>query len=199
MIAEDLAGWFARLTDPPLAPGAPQPEPQQSLLLSVSRPAMACEFEVLLNQKQYADGPERAVSALDLVEHIERLLSVYKPRSDLSNLNRFGAERAVGISPDTATLLELAKFMFAWTKGAFDITAGSLSEVWGFSRRAGRKPSESEVEQALARVGTGYLQIDPQARNCLPSQAGGGGESRWYWQRLCTRLRCQATAAGGHA
>ena len=66
---------------------------------------MACEFEVLLNQHQYSQGTELAVQALDLVQQIENLLSIYKPRSDLSNLNRFGAQRAVGISPDTVVLL----------------------------------------------------------------------------------------------
>jgi hypothetical protein len=51
---------------------------------SVSRPAMACEFEVLLNERQYPSGVERAVEALGLVTQVEELLSVYRPQSQFS-------------------------------------------------------------------------------------------------------------------
>ena len=39
---------------------------------------MACEFEVLLNAGQYADGTELAVAALDLIDRLEDQLTVYR-------------------------------------------------------------------------------------------------------------------------
>lgn len=138
---------------------------KESLLLSVARSAMACEFEVLLNQHQYPAATEVAMSALDLIEDLENLFSIYKPRSELSNLNRFGSQRAVPLSYDTLTLLRLAKAANCWTDRAFDITSGSLSELWGFSRRQGRKPSDDAIAEMLKKVGSKFITLNEEQEN----------------------------------
>ncbi len=177
-----LTHWFERLSPAAVTPAAVTPpesataiaQEQQSLperdapcperlLLSVARAAMACEFEVLFNQFQYPKAADRACEALDLVEQLENRLSVYKPHSDLSILNRFGAQRAVPLSRDTLTLLLLAQDMHRLTNGAFDVTAGSLSEVWGFSRRQGVIPSSDQIAEALQCVGSELLKLDVPA------------------------------------
>lgn len=131
-----------------------------TLLLSVAQSAMACEFEVLMNQHQHPQGAERAMEALEVVSQLERLLSVYKPRSELSVLNRFGGARPISISHDTLTLLELARDLHKLTAGAFDITAARLSEIWGFSRREGSVPTQEAIAAALQQVGGQYVQTN---------------------------------------
>ncbi|MEM7476000.1 MAG: FAD:protein FMN transferase [Planctomycetota bacterium] len=138
-------------------------ETPESLLQTISRPAMACQFEVLLNQHQYLGGTEAAIAALDRIEELESLFSVYKSRSELSLLNRLGTERAIGLSRETLELLQLANAAHQWTSGAFDVTAGALSEVWGFSRREGKKPTEKEVSRSLETVGIQYVELDGEA------------------------------------
>ena len=165
-----------------------------TFLLSIARPAMACEFEMLLNQHQYPQAADRAVEALDLVQQLENLHSVYKPRSELSILNRFGALRGVPISADTLTLLELAKDLHQLTGGAFDITAGSLSEAWGFSRRQGALPSQVQLAEALSKVGSQYLQIDATACTASLARAGvqvnpGGIGKGYALDRAAQRMR----------
>lgn len=159
-----LEDWFERL-----APAAERiadetsdtiVTPRERLLLSISRAAMACEFEVLLNQHQYPQGADRAIEALDLVEQLEARLSVYKPRSDLSLLNRFGGARPIPLSSDTLTMLQLAQDIHSLTGGAFDITAGKLSEVWGFSRRQGVVPTTDQIAEALQQVGSQLVELD---------------------------------------
>ncbi len=134
-----------------------------TLLMNVGRSAMACEFEVLLNQYQYRQGVDLAVEALDLVERLEDLLSIYRPRSELSELNRWGGQRPVNLSLDTLRMLCLAGTVHQATQGAFDVTAGTLSEVWGFSRRQGRKPDQDKIDQALQCVGMRHLDVDVHA------------------------------------
>ena len=53
--------------------------------------------------------------------------------------------------------------VFHWTRGCFDITAGSLSEAWGFAKRQGAMPTQDELKAALANVGSQHLQLDLQA------------------------------------
>ena len=173
---KDILGeWFDSLSCASLARAAAElivatesPEPKSSsikltrdtLLLTVSRQAMACEWEVLLNQHQYSLGAEEAMRALDLIEKLESLHSVFRTHSDLIAINRFAATRPVAASHDTIVMLKLACDMYSLTEGAFDITAGSLSQAWGFSRRQGRMPTESEIGKARQLVGTEFIVLD---------------------------------------
>ncbi len=135
---------------------------QHLLIQSISREAMACEFEVLLNEHEYSHGVDAAVEALDVVDHIDRLLSVFRPQSQLSKINRYAFERPVLVDAMTLELVKLALDAFTLTDGAFDLTAGSLSEVWGFSRRQGAMPSQEQIQQALDCVGSKYICVKEQ-------------------------------------
>ncbi|MCA9131208.1 MAG: FAD:protein FMN transferase [Planctomycetales bacterium] len=154
------------------------------LLLSVAQTAMACQFEVLQNRQQYPQGVESSLEALQLIEKVEQLFSVYKPHSDLSRINRFAHLRPQCVSLDSFTLLQLAQDMHLVTQGAFDITAGSLSEAWGFSRRRGIMPSQSEIEKALQNVGSTKLHLDISTL-CVTTESAGvtvnpGGIGKGY-------------------
>ncbi len=192
--ANTLDDWFQRLAPSPTQ--TRQQTPQQTierLLLSVSRSAMACEFEVLLNQYQYPQATDLAIEALDLIEQLESRLSVYKPRSDLSLLNRFGSQRAIPLSSDVISLLQLAQDIHAWTDGAFDITAGSLSDAWGFSRRQGVMPSAVQISDALQCVGSRLLELDAIASQGRLLRAGvqtnpGGIGKGYALDRAAQRL-----------
>jgi len=129
------------------------------LLQSVSRPAMGCEFEVLLNENQYPTGVESALESLSIVEQMEKLFSVYRPQSQFSKLNQFAAERAVLVDALTLELIQLGIDVHEWTQGAFDITAGSLSEAWGFARRQGNMPTAEQIQQSLLSVGSQHIRL----------------------------------------
>jgi len=174
-----LNDWFELLSCESLARAAEElvsapetPPPKSSsmqslrdtLLLTVSRQAMACEWEVLLNQHQYPLGAEEAMRALDLIEQLETLHSVFRTHSDLIAVNRFAAIRPVAVAHDTLVMLKLARDVHALTEGAFDITAGSLSQTWGFSRRQGRMPTEGEITKARQMVGTEFIVLDESQR-----------------------------------
>lgn len=154
-------------TQPGPAPGAGAkalPRPRTTPWLeSIEQSAMACEFEVLLNHGQYSQGIEQARDALRVVHRLEDELSVYRPLSDFSTINRWGYQRAVAVRYDVCRLLAAAQDVSRATERAFDITAGSLSEAWGFSRRQGRKPSDDELAAALQRVGSDWLSVDQAA------------------------------------
>ena len=127
--------------------------------LHVNRKAMACRFEVTLPQSTEC-GVSIASQALDEVEEIERQLSVFKDESAVSLLNRNAASRAVRVDRPLFDLLSLCKELHAETEGAFDITSGPLTRCWGFLKREGRLPSNSEIENAKAVVGSDKLMLD---------------------------------------
>jgi thiamine biosynthesis lipoprotein len=143
----------------PLPPPGAATGATDSYLVQIARTAMACEFEVLLNLGQYPEGPERAAEALDLVDQLEAQLTVYRESSEVMEINRCAEEAPVTVEAALFALFQRARELSELTAGAFDITAGPLSKVWGFYRRQGQMPSAEEVAQALAKVDYESLEL----------------------------------------
>jgi thiamine biosynthesis lipoprotein len=125
---------------------------------------MACQFDVLLNAGLPPNGPEAAVEALNMAEYLESILSVYKPESEFSQINRAPQNTPVKVSRSTAELVSAALELQEQTDQAFNISAASLSELWGFSRRAGAMPQRGDIGCAVDAVNSHAISIDPNAQ-----------------------------------
>jgi thiamine biosynthesis lipoprotein len=156
------------LLPPPKSVGA-QPG---SHLLSVSREAMACLFEVVFDAASYRECTEAAVDALALLEPLEQQLTVYRDTSEVAQLNRRAAAGPVEVEQGLFELLQRAAALYEATGGAFDVTAGRLSKVWGFHRRQGQMPTADEIAAALATVGGRHLKLDEANRTVQFMQPG---------------------------
>lgn len=141
-------------------------------LLQFGRRAMACQFEVSVNAGQYDHAQEALLDALDLIEDLEGQLTVYRESSEIMHINRQAAELPVAVEPRLFALLEQAVALHEATEGAFDITAGPLTKVWGFYRRQGCVPEPAALAEALQRVGSDQLELDATARTIRFRQPG---------------------------
>jgi thiamine biosynthesis lipoprotein len=134
--------------------------PGESYLTRIGRRAMACQFEVALNTGQYPQGALAAMAALDLVDGLEQQMTVYRDDSEISQLNAMAYDSPVEVEPQLFELLRLGAQLHDDTNGAYDLTAGPLSHIWGFFRRSGRVPSPQELSDAMCRVGADKLDVD---------------------------------------
>ncbi len=138
-------------------------ETQEATLLRFARQAMATSFEILfpfgVEQAQQA-----AMDALDEVDLIEDQLTVYRDNSEVSQLNRQAHESPVPVERSLFDLLQLCAEIHEATEGAFDITTGALSKAWGFYRRCGRVPSETERNEVLKKVGMSHVALEEEQR-----------------------------------
>lgn len=137
---------------------------REQMLLHFSRDAMACEFQIFLPYDESSELAETALEALSLVGRLEEQLSVYKPLSEVTRLNQCAHLGAIAVEKGLFDLLSRAQELSAETGGAFDITAGPLVKAWGFYRREGRVPDESELAEALGRIGYRNLELDEGRR-----------------------------------
>lgn len=131
-------------------------------LIRAGRPAMACQFEIFLSTRDRA----RIMSvhrALDLIQELEGRMTVFRDDSEVSRLNRRAFEGPVTVENGLLELLSLGRRISSETGGAFDMTAGPLWKVWGFSRRRGTLPDPEAVEQARSQVGYRFLELDASA------------------------------------
>ena len=119
--------------------------------------ALGANVEILAFHSS-RDTVERAVEdALDELHRIEDVISLYRPGSEISRLNRYGMlERP---DPDFVSLLHYARRLSARTGGAFDVTVQPLWELYAGAYAGGRLPRSEEIDVARARVGLGKLDI----------------------------------------
>jgi len=170
----------------------PAPSSGPRYLIKYSQKAMACQFEVWLNVGQYPQGPETALAAFDLIQQIEDQLTVYRSTSEVSALNRCAAQSPVVVDEALLNLLSQSVELWKATHGAFDITAGPLSQLWGFTRRAGQLPEATAIAETLARVGSQHLRLDLAAQtvafDCPGIEINLGGIGKGYALDRCTTL-----------
>lgn len=140
-------------------------------LLRVHRPGMGSFFEIRLGARLLG-ALDLATRALDFVEALEAQLTVYRDDSEVSRLNRTAHEGPVAVEPGLFGLLELARGISEWSGGAYDATAGALSEAWGFVRGPRRVPTDAERAEALARTGWRKLRLD-RSRKTVAFDAPG--------------------------
>ncbi|MEX2188263.1 MAG: FAD:protein FMN transferase [Pirellulales bacterium] len=134
-------------------------------LVEFSRQAMATTFQVLLNARQYPQGADAAVAALDAIEALENQLTVYRQHSEVMHINREAYAGPVAVESRLFELFEQAARLHGETQRAFDITAGPLAKVWGFYRRQGAIPSTDDLATALDRVGMRHVLLDADAES----------------------------------
>lgn len=101
-------------------------------------------------------------------ERIEKLLSKYRPESDVWRLNKFAKAQ---VSPETIYLVKKAKEFSKKTNGAFDITVAPLITLWGFKDKKYAIPKRGELIDALKLIGSNKIAIN-QKRDIIELQEG---------------------------
>jgi thiamine biosynthesis lipoprotein len=124
---------------------------------------MGSYFEVRLGANT-PGGADLAGRALDLIDALEDQLTVYRDTSEVSRLNAGAHLGPVAVEPGLFDLLARAVALAEETGGAYDVTAGALSQAWGFVRGPKRVPDPETLADARARTGSHHLRLDPERK-----------------------------------
>ena len=136
------------------------------------RAAMASDFEVSLNATRDDSGADAALDALDEVDRIENVLSIFRPTTLASRVNLLAAELNVRVDEEFWGWLETAIRFSEATDGAFDVAAAPIWRAWGFAKRDGAFPAPEIIERALELSGTRHLQLDEIERSIAFDEEG---------------------------
>ena len=99
-------------------------------------------------------------AALEEIRQIESLMSIYRPDSQLSRLNR---ERSVGDPhPYLVDVLRRSVALARQTGGAFDVTVQPLWDTYAEAAAAGTTPDEADIEAARSRVDWRQIEVTPR-------------------------------------
>ena len=140
------------------------------------RRAMGSDFEVAVNESGDSDresfAADAALAALDEVDRVEDILSVFRPHSTISRLNLLAPEMDVRVDDELWGWLETSLRLGNETEGAFDVACAPLWRAWGFAKRDGEFPSKEKLGAAMRLSGSRHLRLDPDARRVAFDESG---------------------------
>jgi FAD:protein FMN transferase len=138
--------------------------------------AVESHMGTLVRLKLYAAGQERAnagfQAAFARIAELDRILSDYRPDSELNQLCRSAPGRPVRISQDLYRVLAAAQRLAHQSGGAFDVTQGPVIRLWRQARRDGRLPDPAEIRAASARSGFRKLHLNRSGPSATLDEAG---------------------------
>jgi thiamine biosynthesis lipoprotein len=130
-------------------------------MITLARNAMATRFEILLHGDNPVSLRAAGEEALEEIDRLESQLSLYRPTSEIGQLNARAAHESVQVSPRVFALLQHAHKLYEETQGAFDITIAPLARCWGFMNGLGRMPSADELAEARSKIGMSLVHLNP--------------------------------------
>jgi thiamine biosynthesis lipoprotein len=115
--------------------------------------------------------PESVVSEqlkhqiMSLLDEINGQMSTYLEDSELSGFNQNTSTDWVPVSAPLFTVLKEAQRISRLTGGAFDVTVGSLVNLWGFGPDPMKfvAPDDALIQERLNKIGYKYLSIKEES------------------------------------
>ena len=106
---------------------------------------------------QSPNGEDLQEEITELFREYTMIFSTYEPESTISKINK---NETVKLEPEFITCFERAIEVSQITNGAFDITAGSLINGWGFGPDEKEKMTQEIVDSLLQFTGYKKVQIE---------------------------------------
>lgn len=117
----------------------------------------------------HADGEAIAARVMAEIDRLEDILSLYRPQSALSRLNRDGHLPAPPF--ELLECLSLAGAVHHASGGRFDPTVQPLWALWAEAAASGRQPDAGAIEETRRRTGWGGVELDAAAITLRPGMA----------------------------
>jgi FAD:protein FMN transferase len=103
-------------------------------------------------------------AAFEVQNRVESLMSDHREDSELSKVNRYGAQQAVPVSEMTFEVLQKAVHFYQLSGGAFDVTVGPLMDLWREAGKTNAPPTAEALAEARRKVGSDKLVLNEQDR-----------------------------------
>ncbi len=117
----------------------------------------------------HPDADAITARCLAEIDRLENVLSLYRPESALSRLNRDGQLEAAPF--ELLDCLSQAQAVHRATGGLFDATLQPLWVLWAKAASEGRRPDQTERKAALALVGIDRLRLSSDRIRLEPGMA----------------------------
>ncbi len=131
-------------------------------LVKVSKTGQALGTKVVISvfHRDSAAAKRALAEAFEAIEQVEQVMSLYRPESQLSQLNLHGY--LADPHPFLREVLERAIRLSKQTSGAFDISVQPLWAAYEAASKEGRLPTRSEIASARRKVDWQRIELSPE-------------------------------------
>jgi len=140
------------------------------IILQQSRIIMGTNVEIIISHTEPRQAKIALEEAFQEIEKIDRLMSSYRPDSEVSELNRQAGKKACRVSSDTLRVVQRAIYFAHLSGGAFDITIAPLLRLWDFKQQ--KIPAAEEIKKALKKVSYQKIEIKTATSEVFLSAPG---------------------------
>jgi thiamine biosynthesis lipoprotein len=99
-------------------------------------------------------------AAVEKLHYVDKLMSDYDPKSELSKVNREGFGKAIKVDADLLQVLNKSVEYSRVSEGAFDVTIGPVVDLWHIAGEQSIEPTAEQIATAKSKVGYEKLIID---------------------------------------
>ena len=131
----------------------------RSWVIPVMGTVCECRFEL---DGKNADGALKAVN--EAFAEVMGLANLYDPTSEISRLNASAHQEPFICSPEMYALLKESRKAYIQSSGSFDISVKPLMDLWGFYRKQGKIPPESDIAKAKRLCGLDKVVFNDEKR-----------------------------------
>lgn len=124
--------------------------PKTLPLVSRTGSALGTHVTIQVRHDDQFFANEAISKAFAAIEKVESIMSLYRPTSQLTQLNERG--ELSHASEDLLSLLKLGQIISQKSRGAFDLTVQPLWALYQKHHRAGTHPTEAELNGVRKRV-----------------------------------------------
>lgn len=133
----------------------------------------------------YHENTEDAMQeAFDYMTEMEKIFSTNLKGSDVYRINQAAGKEFVKVDPETYTVIERAIQIGDQSDGKFDITIGSITNLWQIGSEDARIPSDEEIQVAIKKIDYTKIALNPQDVSVMLEEEGMvmelGGISKGY-------------------
>jgi thiamine biosynthesis lipoprotein len=177
------------------APASAAPADERTVVLG--RPLLGTIIEA------EADHPDLVVARRALeagfarITDVDRLMSTFRPDSEISVIGRQAGRTPVPISPETRDVLAEAVGVGAQSAGALDVTVHPLVRLWSAAALQGRLPSRMELDRTLVLLGPAQLALDEGRCTARLARRGAGIDLGGIAKGYAVDAAVDALRAGG--
>lgn len=115
---------------------------------------------------------EASKKAFDEIKRIDNLMSRYKEGSEVSLVNKNAGIAPVQVGAELIEVLKEGRKVSELSGGAFDVTIGPLSNLWGFDEEKKIVPPAEKIDEQRRLVDYGKLRIDEAASTVYLEEKG---------------------------
>lgn len=138
-------------------------EPEEQPITSTQRTKFMMDTAIEIRATGF-NSDTAVEQAFAEIERVERLFSRHLPDSEISAINN-KAGSWVTVSPETVELIQKSLAFGEISSGSFDITVGTLIELWDIGGETNSVPTEAEIKSALANIN--YLDVEIEEQQNL--------------------------------